>query len=52
MRPALWRGVVTGGWPINRNLAGEDMQARSRGGKIWGKRELTGGTHLSTMAAR
>jgi hypothetical protein len=52
MQPSLWRGVLMGGWPVTGNLADEDMRTRSRGGEIWGKRELTGGPHLSVTAAR
>jgi hypothetical protein len=41
-----------GGQRSGRNLAGEDTRARSRGGEIWGKRELTGGPCLSATVAR
>jgi hypothetical protein len=47
---SLWCGVVTCGWPVAGNLAGVTMQA-TRGGKIWGKRKLTGGPRLSATTS-
>jgi hypothetical protein len=41
--------MVTGGRPITGNLAGVATRA-SRGGEIWGERELTGGPQLSATA--
>jgi hypothetical protein len=36
MRSSLCHGVVTGGWPINGNLADDDRWCRSRGrGQVW-----------------
>jgi hypothetical protein len=40
------------GWLSDGELMGDDARRWRRGGEIWGKRELTGGPHLSVMVER